>query len=252
MDEVSSSVDLQTDLGLNAVQVGGDEVAWRFVCLPPSTSCQIQLEVVRRVDDPEEGVRIRTWGGNIAARAMLRYLVAGQVAQAKAVAGDLLETATQLFREKVQSPEGATVAGYLLLRLHESARLREWPDRFASLFDWLPDAHVIHAWQLLRERGAPGRDLARRRLLDAADAGVPRYTEGLRLLFEGLRLFGGADPDDHLVSNAVQAIRGYAEACDWSAPQTTYWGERPEEPALGRRVGQPDEWNGVVEFRLGI
>jgi hypothetical protein len=244
------TVRLETGPGLHALQLGGRDVAWRVVCLPPADSCRVTLDRVRQVEDFEEGVRVRAWGSDARAGAMLRYLVAGQLDQARALAGDVYEEAAPS-RQQHQSLEVATVAGYVLLKSRGNEGLRDWANTVADRYDWLPDGHVIQAWQLLRESGASRRNLARERLLDAVDAGVPRYTEGLRLLFEGLRLVGVSDPADVAVRSAVSEVRRYAESCDWAAPQTTYWGTGPTEPSLARRVGLPDDWSDVAEFWVG-
>ncbi|MCA2218035.1 hypothetical protein [Jidongwangia harbinensis] len=233
------------------IQVGGPGVAWRFVCLPPAPRCVLTLARVRARGDVDDGVRVRAWSPDPTARAMLSYLSSGQLDQAQVVAGDLEDQALRLFRDKVQRPDGAAVAGYLLLRLHRIDRLGDWPDNFARWFGWLPDAHIIHAWQLLRERGLPRGELARRRLLSAAEAGIPRYTEGLGLLLEGLRMFAGSDRHDRPVASALATVRAYASACDWSAPQTVYWGRRPDQPSLTRHEGEVAA-GGVTQFWVGV
>jgi hypothetical protein len=85
----------------------------------------------------------------------------------------------------------------------------------------------------------PDRDLARRRLIQAATIGVPAYTEGLRLLFEGLRAFAADDPDDTEIRRLLDKVGAYTAACDWTAPYTTYWADRPDNPSLQRHVGLP-------------
>jgi hypothetical protein len=244
-------VEVPVERDAHVVQAGGDQVAWRFVALPPAQTCRLTLTRVPAVQDFDDGVRVRAWGTYPRAQAMLRYLTAGQLDQAKIVAGDVVQEATGLFSEKAASPEGAAIAGYLMLRVHQIQRLRDWPDNFANWFGWLPDAHVIHAWQLLRERRVPQRDLARRRLLDAVHAGIPRYTEGLRLLFEGLRMFAATDRDDGEVRAATDRVRQYASCCDWTAPQTTYWGAAPDEPSLKRQIGRPRTGD-RTQFRVGV
>ena len=50
---------------------------------------------------------------------------------------------------------------------------------------------MIYAAQLLRRTDSPARDVARERLQTAVDEGVPRYTEGLRVLVESLQALQG-------------------------------------------------------------
>jgi hypothetical protein len=181
---------------------------------------------------------------------MLGYLTSGQLDQARVVAPELLATAREMFQQKVKSPEGAAVAGYFLLRVGEQESLGNWPNNFANWFDRLPDASVIHAWQLLRRPGVPDRRLARNRLVQAAQNGVPRYTEGLRLLFEGLQAFAADDSGDAKVETLLADVRRYAAACDWGSAHTTYWARSPHEPTLERITGPPDEESGWFEVDL--
>lgn len=235
---------LSTGPGPYSVQVGGPDVAWRTVRLPPSYGAR--LTVVRSPDDRgfDDGVHVSVTGSSPLAASMFTYLAAGQLDSAQIVAPDLLDGAKRLFQEKAASPEGAAAAGYFLLRTGQQETIGDWPENFANWFGWLPDASVIHAWQLLRRPGVPERDVARARLLAAARAGVPVYTEGLRLLFQGLQLLAG--PDDDAVQEALTDVRAYAAACDWDAVHTTYWGERPDAPGLQRRTGWPSDPNGWV------
>jgi hypothetical protein len=127
----------------------------------------------------------------------------------------------------------------LLLRIRETDRLHDWGANIYNWFTNMPDAQVIHDWQLLNRRGAPDRAIARDRLLRAAELGVPAYTEGLRLLFEGLRMMHGTDETDQAVGAALESVRKYANACDWSSSMTTYWCRTPPEPTLERITGPP-------------
>jgi hypothetical protein len=241
---------LPTGLGLHALQVGGRDIAWRVVCLPPSDSCRITFVRVPPAEDFEEGLRVRAWGADPEVESVLRYLVAGQLDHAMALM-DKLAGGADAPSPSYRSLEAAVVIGYVLLKSRGTAGLREWASTVGAGDEWLPDLHVIHAWRLLRERTASQRRLARERLLAAADAGVPRYTEGLRLLFEGLRLVEASDPGDTAVRSAVADVRPYAQACDWASPQTTYWGSGPAAPDLTRRAGDPEDSRDVADLRVG-
>ena len=81
--------------------------------------------------------------------------------------------AERLLYQKVSHPDGAAVGGYYLLRTGSDERLHDWPYNFAQWKSWLPDSHIIRAWQLLHEEDEDQRRLAKRALLDATRAGVP-------------------------------------------------------------------------------
>jgi hypothetical protein len=249
-DDGAVVIALSPGAGLNALQFGGRDVQWRVVCLPPGNSCRVSFERVPEEEDFEEGLRVRASGGDARVESVLDYEFAGQLDLATALAGDLVtEEAGRL--PAYASADAAAVAGLLLVKAPRSAHLAAWVVAVGDQYGWLPDLHVVHAWRWLRERGRSKRAIARDLLLRAADAGVPRYTEGLRLLYDGLRLVAASDPWDSAAEEAVSEVRPYAEACDWASPRTTYWGRGPAEPSLARHLGEPDDWQDVTELRVG-
>lgn len=230
---------LSTGIGMYAVQLGGPDTAWRVVCLPPAYVSTVTAAVDRSASDVDDGVTVTVRGLSALSDALAEYVTTGQLGEARIVAPQLVDQALHMFESKLASPEGAAVAGYFMLRVGRQEELGSWPRNFAEWFSWLPDARVIYAWQLLRRPGVPERDLAREQLLAAAAAGVPRYTEGVRLLHDGLQMFAGSNPHDAPVSEMLAAIRRYAAACDWTATPTTYWARRPDDPTLSRLTGFP-------------
>ncbi|WP_166481878.1 hypothetical protein [Scytonema sp. UIC 10036] len=93
-----------------------------------------------------------------------------------------------LSEERLETLE-AIIGGYFLLKVGDDERLAQWVNKFVNLIPWLPDIAVIHSWFLLREEDVPRVKLARSCLLEAVKQGIPVYTEGMRLLFDGLLLF---------------------------------------------------------------
>lgn len=237
------TINLSTDIGRHCVQLGGVGTAWRIVHLPPAYKAVITVTRARVDDGFHNGVEVQVTGANPLATAMLGYLASGQLDSANIVAPELLEQARNLFQEKMGSPEGAAVAGYFLLRVGQQEILGDWPANFANWFDRLPDACVIHAWQLLRRPGVPDRDLARSRLIQAVNTGIPSYTEGLRLLFQGLQAFVSEEPNNDELRACLDKVSRCAAACDWTATHTTYWATAPDKPTLSRHTGFPEsEW----------
>ena len=233
--------------GWRALQLGGRTVAWRVVRLPPAEACRVVLDRVADDDDADAGVRMRVWGTDPRAESVLRYLAAGQAGHARAMAGDLDVAAGG---EVPATAEAACAAGYLLLRSRGTAGVR-WAARAADRFDTVPDVHVVQGALLLRERGLSRQRLGRRALLEAYRLGLPHYTEGLRLLFDGLRWLASADGRDRAVESAVAELRDHAAACDWTAPQTSFWGRDPRTPSLRRIDGDLPYGNTLFWVRVG-
>ena len=224
------------------LQIGGPAAGWKLISLPPNFEL---MTLVRPATSAtaEHPVDVVVCSDHWVVESLLRLLQRGEVGRAK----ELAETAEDLLFGKVSNPLAAAVGGYYLLRVNALERMHNWAGNLAGWFEWLPDGAVIRAWQLLGE--APGRPEteanaklaeARGHLLDAAGRGVPVYTEGLRLLRDGLLSFHRMDPNDEEVAAAWARIGEYAEAADWSSPVTAFLGERPDAPSSELRFGEPD------------
>ena len=169
-----------------------------------------------RADDlKEEGAllySIRLTSHEPAADAILNYLQIGDLYSAKSMTAWVDESADMLLH-KVQDPYAAAVGSYLLLRLGQYDCMHDWPRNLADWFEFLPDGCVIWARQLMHL--APGeQDEIRNYLLKAVERGLPVYTEGLRILMDGLRLIG---PDGQ---DALKTVQKQAGSVLWQSPVT--------------------------------
>lgn len=250
----SVSLGLTVPPGPFDLQVGGEDVPWHVVSLPPSRNPRATLSALApEAGQHNGGVRLEAATTDPEVEALLGYLETGQLEQARVFGDDVLDAAVQMFRGKVASPEGAAVAGYYLLSLDEQDRVGDWPGNFDEHFPWLPDAQIIHAWSLLSEPDVPRRDTARERLLVAADSGIaPRYSQGVRLLQQGLRMFAATDPADEQVASALDWTGRLTEASDRSRPTTTYRASAPGRPSPERLVGRPETDVPVLELDLPL
>ncbi len=141
---------------------------------------------------PQENVHllsVRLSSGQPAADAILGYMQRGDLYSTEAMS-QWVEEAEGLLEDKMQDPYAAAVGAYTLLRLQNFDRLRDWPRNLANWFPFLPDGCVVWASQLIGQR-QPGTEAeVRKYLLEAAKRGIPVFTEGVRLLLDGLRLIG--------------------------------------------------------------
>jgi hypothetical protein len=171
-------------------------------------------------------------------------------------ANDLVEKsqlAEELLYGKMRDSNAAAVGGYFLLRVGSTKRLRDWAGNLDNWFPWLPDGAIIHAWQLIREvKQDPSQESAlleqaRLRLLDAMKRGFPLYTEGLRLLRDGLILSDqkvkGSDME---IRQALEKVGSYIAAADWSVGNTTFTGATPDEPSTKVQLGIPGMRDSLV------
>lgn len=225
------------------LQLGGVHIPWRFVALPAHE--RVTVAVLPGLQKPEE-VRVTAATGNDPAEALLGYLRTGRIEE-----GDqIVRRAEDLLFGKLEDPIAAAIAGYFLLRAGELEALRRWGPNLARFFEWLPDGAVVDGWQRIHAARVADTDelydAGREQFLLAASRGVPIYTEGLRLLIDGLMLFAS---DDAECAAALQALSAYADTVDWSEATVTFRGERPDRPSLRGRTGMPASPAGMVFIR---
>lgn len=163
-------------------------------------------------------VKLRTQAEH--ADAILSYMYRGDMYAAQALAEWADEAETMVLRDD-SDPYSGLVGAYLLLRLRQFDRMKAWVRQIADRFDFLPDGCIIWAWQQLHmSRGATTE--ASDYLFKACDRGLPVYSEGLRLLLDGLRLLGEAGEKKH------ERMMKLAGNVVWTSPvmTTCEFGER--------------------------
>lgn len=245
------------------LQIGGPGVPWRCMALPPTLGpVQVLVRGSRIPTALNGGLTLKVFSLERTAETLLHYLNGGRADAADTVSAEVESQATEfeylpadtfygeidheitaeeLLRHKVNSPMGAAIGGYYLLRAGAVDRMHDWPNNFANWMPWLPDSALIHAWQLLQTGDTS--DKAAERLLQSAQRGVPLYTEGVRLLIDGLELIlqhqSSALVVRTLVEDALAWIRRYAGAIDWNQSLTTFNAVNPFKPSLNLVSGVP-------------
>jgi hypothetical protein len=215
------------------LEVRGGGFPARFVALAPNPSRQTHVLVVAddRSEPAFDPVDVLISLGNRRAEAVLSCLSLGSLEQASRLGESLVDQAENMLKQKVTDPIAATVAGYFLLKASALDKLHDWTATLAELFTWLPDGPVIRAWHLLRLPD-PDPGEIRTLLVDAVARGLPLFTVGLRMLHDGLSLLARSDPDNSPSAHALNLIRPYTAAANWSALMTTFYGDNPDQPKL--------------------
>jgi hypothetical protein len=231
------------------LQIGGADVPWTLVALPCGPGVHRLRLLVRLADRPAPGrdaVQVAVATENRTGEALLGYLSSGATHLAAVVGDELANRAAETHLEaKLGDPTAAAIGAYYLLRVGDLARLHDWANNLANWIPWLPDGAVIHAWQLLRQP-QPDATQARQRLLQAVERGLPIYTEGLRLLYDGLQLFDAdAEGRDEPITAALGQLRPFVAAMNPAAPTITFTGRSPTKPSAVPVFGLPGDLRGL-------
>lgn len=231
-----------TDDGSNLLQLGGPSINWRLVALPPGLRVDV---VISTYGDSELIADVTTESTD--SEALFGFMRTGSVESAGVIA-------STLFDRRPTNTVLAAIGGYYLLRTSNDQKLLSgWASQIAEDFPLFPDGAVINAWHHLKmgrlggDRAGHNFGVARQQFLLAAERGIPTYTEGLKLLVDGLTLLSvDAGENDPEVSAALQRVLPIAAATDPRSATVTYRGLSPGEPRVEIVMGIPIDSENLV------
>jgi hypothetical protein len=231
------------------LQIGGEELPWRMIVLPPlawtgPSSIQVLLRPSHSGARLNGGVAIKLVTQDLETESLSHSIDSGDYYHSGMMATRVLDDAERLLAEKISNPYGALVGGYYLLGRGDLERLHSWPNNFADKFGWLPDAAIIHAWQILLDDNTQDKNMARERLLEAAERGLPIFKQGLRYLVEGLKSVsdtahkrGEKNLKDSRVEDALKYLQNFTRAANWNQRFVTFYGSCPYKPSYKAVMG---------------
>jgi len=248
---------------ITMLQIGGPTVPMKFVAVPFHHEVQV---LIRPTTAPEGfghpvDVILSTDDWNM--ESLLTLMQRGDTGKAAQFVSEST-LAEDMLNKKLANPYRAAVGGYYLLQVQDFERLHNWTRNLADWFEWLADGPVIHAWQLMEQASHEERVNLRdelykqacERLLEAVKRGVPVFTQGVRLLKDGLAVFasGRILPDyQESVLNVMSKVNEYVAALDWTATRTTFTGNHPDRPSLRYHVGGAEDLDeGSFQFVYDI
>ena len=205
------------------LEISGVGIPLKYVCLPPSVRLKILIKPASRPNQLMHPIDVIVSSSKWLSEAILSLITSGDMEQAKSLSN--AREAEMLLYKKIEDPTGATVGGYFLLKINDLDRLHDWANNLSNWFEWMPDGSIIHAWQLINDRLNIQKNIPiiRKRLLEAVDRGIPIYTEGLRLLLEGLTMLSyHFFKQDRDIEMALRKIKNIAGEADWNCPTTTF------------------------------
>jgi len=223
--------DSQGEVVLVSSRTSGRKATWRLHNDPRTEPLRLEIETpddrlalitipgnIRRISThaittPRQQriiYKVRMQSDQPAQDTILNYLRLGKMDAAQGML-PWAPTSEQLLSDKRSDPYAAAVGAYLLLRLQHFELLHDWPRNLADWMEFLPDGCVIWATQLMRQK-PESVDEIRTYLLRAVGRGLPVFTEGLRLLLDGLVLLGKDGEAAH------RKVREQAGATRWESP----------------------------------
>jgi hypothetical protein len=227
--EIESEKQWQYNLGQFWIQVVSG-LHSQFVAVPPTENMRIYVLDHHSAGELDAPFRVIVGSGDPAMQALIGFLSSGDFYSARSVGDRWFAVAEKMLQDKLQDAVAAAVAGYFLLAVGEYSRLHDWTRNLADWIGWLPDGPIIRAFHVLSEK-EPDLTEVRVRLLQAVERGIPIYTQGLRMLFDGLNMMniraGGKDPE---LRQALQKIRVYAATARWNSPVTSFTAVEPSNP----------------------
>jgi hypothetical protein len=219
---------------------------YRVLTIPPSRQSTMLL-VRAEADSPFEAAERAIVNTRLAdAEALLAYVQLGQVRAARLLLSEL----GQAFKPTAM-PEGplkAVIAGYASLRIGHPPT-QPWMEELANVFTALPDAAIIYGASLLQgENNSDRRSRSRHYLIEAVHRGIPAFTIGLRLLFDGLRRLSETADRDDAINLALAKVRAVAAYADWDSTTTSFLVPSPSERVIFAPPSKPASADTTVEF----
>jgi hypothetical protein len=155
--------------------------------------------------------------------ALMAYMRQGQLPKASAL---LTDRARDMLFAKMSNPLAATAGAYVLLATEGTPEEKSWHQWIRNLRNWhkwLPDGAILHAWLLLKHQSSDEDvDEALKALLEGFDRGLPFFTNGVRVLLDGLTMFSKTNGEtDQEVTKREAAVRRVARRLNHRQPFTS-------------------------------
>jgi hypothetical protein len=147
---------------------------------------------------------------------LFAYVRAGALEQAKSGVSVLTEMLTPEGAQEGLGPDAATMAAYVLqkFRRPEAARI---VDGRTSKYPDLPDLHIIQGMLRISEGKA---ETAADHFNTALDHGVPCYTEGVRMMRDGLNFLADLYPTEQSIRSNARRANSLAAAANFNSEMT--------------------------------
>lgn len=209
------------------LQIGGEEVAWRLVSLPPGGPVRVAL--TRSSTDEGDAVDITVGRRNPENDLIMSYLARGAVAEADRLA-EAWGVADLMLQEKYEDPVSAAAGAYLLLKIKRLQERKGWVDNLVRSFPYMADGAIISASLALQSNAAKEADV-RAKIFAALDRGLPIFGIGATILVETMAAVHRGKRETKRFHAAYLAAQAYARARCSKGAYLAFYGKSPAQPS---------------------
>lgn len=230
------------------LQVGGDEVAWRLVSLPPRDQARVAL--TRRAAESGDTIDVTVGRTNPVNELIMSYLTSGATTAADQLA-EAWQAADIALYKKMEDPVSAAAGAYVLLKMNRLERRNGWVSNLVNWFSYLADGPIVAAALELQRSDADLR-LVRKLIAQAMERGLPVFSMGLSVLVETMAAIHRGKRETKGFQMHYQAARAYLQARASKGAYACFYGRSPAEPSWTRLYGDSVAPTvSISEHRLG-
>ncbi|HBP5443628.1 TPA: hypothetical protein SL658_001017 [Pseudomonas aeruginosa] len=209
------------------LQLGGEELAWRLVSLPPGELVKIALTPSRQ-EAGGDALDITVGRQFPENELVMSYLSHGNLPEASRLA-ELMHIADRMLHGKFGDPISAVAGGYILLKTNQLERRERWLRNLELHFPYIADVKILKA-ALAREQDGVSEENIRQMLLDALEVGLPVFSLGMTLLLDSMAAMHRGSDEKPKFHRAYLAVQAYVRAKCSKGTYLVFYGKSPAEP----------------------
>lgn len=216
------------------LQVGGEEVAWRLISLPPGGP--VRVAMTRSATEEGDALEITVGRAEPDNELIMSYLARGAVAEASRLA-EAWDVADLLLYEKTRDPVSAAAGAYVLLKNRRLLHRRNWVANLVEWFPYMADGAIVSAALALQREDAKESEI--RALINLAlGRGLPIFAMGASVLVETMAAVHRGKRETKRFHAAYLAAQAYARAHCLGGAYFAFYGKSPAEPSWTPIYGQ--------------
>lgn len=208
------------------LQIGGEEISWRLVSLPPGGAVRVAL--TRNADARGDALDITIGRSKPDNELIMSYLARGEIAEAERL-GESLRLAERMLQGKYDDPVAATAAAYYLLKTNRLDDHRDWLANLIRDFPEIADG-VIVATALERQSSGVSERTIRLQVEEAMNRGFPIFSLGAKLLVESMAAIHRGQDEARDFHRMYLAAQAYARAICSKGAYMAFYGLSPVQP----------------------